>query len=243
MVFNTSSRLNQVKTYLINYIDEKQLTGNDQLPSEASIAKTLGVSRNTLREAYVALENEGIIIRRHGIGTFVAHSAFIRDSLNDFSPFANIIRDSGYTPGFQTLSMDYEYAPNNVYNVFAAPSSIKLRCLKRVVQADQQPVIYIEDYIAPAVDAVILNWDAFDGNLVHFLSASLDTPLNRIQSRIRASAIKPEFSKYLELPEGTPILSVRSIIFAVDNQPITYSNICFNSNIVEMNIVRTIRTI
>jgi len=90
VVIHTSSRLTQVKEYLLEYINQNKI--RDRLPSETAIAKALGVSRNTLREVYVELENEGIIIRRHGIGTFIAHSPTIRDSLNDFSPFTQIIR-------------------------------------------------------------------------------------------------------------------------------------------------------
>jgi GntR family transcriptional regulator len=118
MVIKPSTRVNQVKAHLLNYIEQNRLMRNDQLPSEASIATALGVSRNTLREAYIALESEGIIIRRHGIGTFVAHSPVIRDSLTDFYSFAQIIQDSGYTPVFKTLSMQHEYAPSHVYRRF-----------------------------------------------------------------------------------------------------------------------------
>lgn len=239
---NTSTRLLLVKEYLLDYITRKQLKRNDQLPSESAIAKTLGVSRNTLREAYVSLENEGVIVRRHGIGTFVAHSPIIRDSLNDFSPFAQIIQDGGYTPNFQTLSMGFEYAPQDVHDVFGTPSSEELRCIKRIVRADRQPVIYVSDYMAPGLEAAALNWDAFDGNMVRFLANSLDTQLHQIQSYIRAALLDSEVSKYLELAAGSPILSVRSTIFTVDNLPINYSKICFNSDIVELNIVRMLRT-
>lgn len=238
---NTSTRLHQVKEYLISYITKNQLKRNEQLPSEAAIAKELGVSRNTLREAYISLENEGIIVRRHGIGTFVANSPVIRDSLNEFSPFAQIIQDVGYTPNFKTLSMEFISAEPDVYELFGTPSSDKIRSIKRLVLAGQKPVIYVDDYIAPAVEAVALDWDAFDGNMVRFLAASLDTPLHQIQSSISAAVLDSNTSQYLDLPQGTPILSVRSTIFTVDNQPVNYSKICFNSEIVELNIVRMIR--
>jgi GntR family transcriptional regulator len=242
MVINTSTRLQQVKAYVLEYISQNQLERNDQLPSEAATAKMLGVSRNTLREAYISLESEGIIVRRHGIGTFVTHSPVIQDSLNEFSPFAQIIQESGYTPSFQTLSMSHEYATADVYDVFDVRSSNKLRCIRRLVLANDQPVIYVDDYISPVVEEAALNWDAFDGNMVQFLAASFTVPLHQIQSQIRAAAISPEISEYLGLGEGTPVLSVRSTIYTVDNQPVNYSKICFNSNIVELNIVRMIRT-
>ncbi|MFZ3080408.1 MAG: GntR family transcriptional regulator [Bellilinea sp.] len=241
MDIHTSKRLIQVKTYLLNYIEQNQLKPNDQLPSETDFAKNLGVSRNTLREAYIELESEGVIIRRHGIGTFVTHSTVIRDSLNDFSPFTQIIKESGFTPNFQTLSMGYEFAPSDAEEVFSAPPSTKVFCIKRIVRADQQPVIYIEDYITPAIEVEAINWVEFDGNMVQFLSTSLNTSLHHIQSHIRAASLSHDISQYLELERGTPILSVRSTIFKEDNTPIAYSKICFNSNIVELNIVRIIR--
>ncbi len=242
MVINTSTRLQQVKAHLLNYITKNQLKRNDQLPSEAAIAKTLGVSRNTLREAYISLENEGIIVRRHGIGTFIAHSPLIRDSLNDFAPFAQIIKEGGYTPSFKTIDVENINAPSEVTETLGMMPSDSIRRIKRIVLADQKPVIYIEDYLSPLVQAKIPDWKEFDGKMVEFLAGALDTRLQQIQSNIRAAALPHEISQYLDKEAGTPVLSVRSTIYTVGNQAVSYSKIYFESDIVELNIVRTIRT-
>ena len=42
-----------------------------RLPSEPKLAKQLGVSRATLREAMRIFETQGVIHRRQGVGTFV----------------------------------------------------------------------------------------------------------------------------------------------------------------------------
>jgi len=241
-VINTNTRLKQVKAYLLNFIEVNQLKPEDQLPSETDIAKTLGVSRNTLREAYVELENQGVIVRRHGIGTFVTRSTMIRDSLNDFLPFAQMIKESGFTPGFKTLSMKYEIASIDVHEKFSSVPATKIFCIKRIVLADKQPAIYIEDFINPSPELKNINWENFDGNMVQFLSNSLGITLHHIQSHIRAAALLPEISKCLELEPGTPVLNVRSTIFKQNNQPIAFSKIYFNSNIIELNIVRMIRS-
>jgi len=242
MAITTDTRLNQVKAYMLSYISQNELKRNDQLPSEASIAKELGVSRNTLREAYISLENEGIIVRRHGIGTFIAHSPIIQDSLNEFLPFAKIIQAGGYTPNFETLSTDIDLAPTDVCEVFEIDSGKNLRCIQRIVLADLQPVIYVEDYISPDVDQKIGKWDEFDGNMVEYLAKSLESPLHQIQSYIRAGVVSGPVCQYLDLPEGSPILSVRSTIFNNKNYPVTYSKMCFNSDIIELNIVRMIHS-
>jgi len=41
------------------------------LPSEPSLARELGVSRATLRDALRTFEHQGLIVRRRGIGTYV----------------------------------------------------------------------------------------------------------------------------------------------------------------------------
>jgi len=240
MAITTDSRLNQVKTHMLNFISQNKLKRNDQLPSEAAIAKDLGVSRNTLREAYVTLENEGVIVRRHGIGTFVAQPPYIQDSLNEFSPFAQIIQDVGYTPNFKTLSTKIIAAPPDVRDVLSKNGTDKVRYIQRLVLADQKPVIYVEDFVPAEINLKITSWETFQGNLVEVLAQTLNTPLHQIQSYIQAQALPADISEFLELPVGAPILGVRSTIYTQDNQAVTFSKLCFNSEIIELNIIRMI---
>lgn len=55
-------------------IYHKQLVKGDKLPSERELASQLGVSRTAIREALRSLEMLGLIVSRHGEGTFVASS-------------------------------------------------------------------------------------------------------------------------------------------------------------------------
>ena len=241
--FNSSTQVEQVKTALVDYIRHNQLKRNSQLPSEANIAKLLGVSRNTVREAYILLENEGSIVRRHGIGTFIAQPPRIQDSLDRFVPFANIIQKQGYTPNFKTFSNAIEVSPDEANDALKQPPGTKIRCLKRMVLADDQPAMFMTDYFSPMIESAGIDWDLFDGHLVEFLSQYLSSRLYQIQTRIRAVALDASVSPYLALPVGTAVLSVRSIIYNLDNEPITYSHIFFNSDILELITLRTIQKI
>ncbi len=240
MALQTNTRLFEVKSALLTFIRKNELKRNDQLPSEAQLASILGVSRNTLREAYISLESDGVIVRRHGIGTFIASLPRIQDSLNDFFPFAHIILEKGYSPKFKTLEIDLVKADDDTLEGLQISQPSKVLCLKRLVYADKNPAIFILDYFAPEIASFDIDWEQFDGNLVQFLSKYLKTPLHQIKSNIRAAAVDSEIVNDLKLQEKNPVLNVHSIIYDLDNKPITFSKIYFNSTIVELTTVRII---
>ncbi|MDQ0316523.1 FadR/GntR family transcriptional regulator [Amorphus orientalis] len=67
---------NRTADAIVDQIEELILQGvlrtGDRLPSERDLAKQLDVSRPILREALKTLETRGLIVARHGGGTFVA---------------------------------------------------------------------------------------------------------------------------------------------------------------------------
>ncbi len=61
----------QLVERLREYVREVGLKAGDRLPSERELAARLGVSRNTLKQATVALEVQGVLEIRHGGGTYL----------------------------------------------------------------------------------------------------------------------------------------------------------------------------
>jgi GntR family transcriptional repressor for pyruvate dehydrogenase complex len=61
----------QLVQRLREYVEEAGLQAGDRLPSERELAERLGVSRNTLKQATVALEVQGLVEIRHGGGTYL----------------------------------------------------------------------------------------------------------------------------------------------------------------------------
>src|SRR5579859_3632336 len=65
----------------------------DHLPSEQVLARELGVSRTTLRNALLELERDGQVVRRQGIGTFVVRgAASVTSRLDRLIGFSTLIR-------------------------------------------------------------------------------------------------------------------------------------------------------
>ncbi len=78
MTENGKTLPQQLHERLVALISETESGG--RLPSEPKLAKQMGVSRATLREAMRIFETQGIIHRRQGVGTFVVPPSQILDT-------------------------------------------------------------------------------------------------------------------------------------------------------------------
>lgn len=75
-----------VQDHVQNYIIGNQHRPGDLLPPEAQLARQLGVSRSSLREAIRALQVLGVVESRHGSGTYVG--SFRMDTLLEGMAFS-----------------------------------------------------------------------------------------------------------------------------------------------------------
>jgi GntR family transcriptional repressor for pyruvate dehydrogenase complex len=77
-------RLQSHARLLLDYIDREELSPGDRLTPERELAKKLGISRPSLREAIQILQTQGRLLVKHGIGVFVLdeiQGEELRDSL------------------------------------------------------------------------------------------------------------------------------------------------------------------
>jgi GntR family transcriptional repressor for pyruvate dehydrogenase complex len=68
--------------YIHTQIENRSLKPGDKLPPERKLAETLGVSRNSVREAIRALSEKGVLTSRQGAGTYISsqdHDSLMRN--------------------------------------------------------------------------------------------------------------------------------------------------------------------
>ena len=70
-----SSLQTQIREALVSAILDGQLTREEPIPSTRKMAKSLGVSRNTVVLAYQGLLDDGYLVARERSGYFVADKA------------------------------------------------------------------------------------------------------------------------------------------------------------------------
>ena len=89
------SRPTTTRENLLAWIAKGKVRPGAQLPPEPQLAGELGVSRPTLREALRSLEDEGVVTRSRGSGTFLSHRPRLRNNLDVNFGVTDAIRQSG----------------------------------------------------------------------------------------------------------------------------------------------------
>src|ERR1044071_2758103 len=112
-----------------------------QLPTEAELCEMLGVSRTVVREALRVLENDGLVARRHGIGTFVRNLPIIKN-LNFNFGLTEMIESAGLKPGTSNLSFRKETADEEKAKQLAVSVGTALITFERIRTANGRPVVY-----------------------------------------------------------------------------------------------------
>ena len=95
-----------VRDEILGMLDELQV--GDALPSERRLASELGVSRPTLRAVIDELVREGLLLRRHGSGTYVAEPKIALPLT--MTSFSEDMARRGMRPSSQVVSFERQSA-------------------------------------------------------------------------------------------------------------------------------------
>lgn len=213
----------QVAEQVAALIRSGELAVGSRLPSERDLAKRLGVSRPTVREAMIALEIAGLVEVRTGSGIYV---------IRDRQPGPSLPFDAG--PGaFELLSARLLIEPEIAAQAARAASEPSLAALRQTIdalarakdhRASQDPDRRFHALIAGATgNAVLVSivdglWESMFSPMFETLSVRTGLPENRrmtladhraILDRIEARdapGARRVMRKHLE--------NVRSIVFS-----------------------------
>src|SRR5258708_1432900 len=95
-----------VRDRVLAMLEERQV--GEAIPAERKLAADLGVSRPTLRAVIDALVREGMLLRRHGSGTFVADRKLALPLT--MTSFSEDMTRRGMVPGSRVLAFDVTLA-------------------------------------------------------------------------------------------------------------------------------------
>jgi GntR family transcriptional regulator len=193
----------------------------DRLPTEAELVESYGISRITVRKVLDMLVNEGLIYRRAGRGTFVAH-ATLEQGLSHIISFTEDMRRRGFTAGTRVLFCGLIPAPDHIADRLHIRIGEELAQIKRLRLADGEPMCIEDSHFVHRYCPGILEHDFAVHSLREVKIRQFGIRWIRARQTIRAIGAVPEMADLLSIPKGGPLLLFERVSYSQDNIPMEF---------------------
>lgn len=211
----------QLKQVLLAKIESRELKPGDIFPTEQQIQDTYDVSRTTVRQALSELEDEGLITRHRGRGTFVSKPK-LSHSPENYPNLADNMAQQGATPGWKLLSAEWVLAEKEVSKILNPGEEKKVFRLERLRLENDKPIGYHCAYVSPEFTTGIDGTAFTAGGSLRYLNG-----LNVLQDCVAdrtldALSANEKTANLLDVEVGTALLRVKRVVFSLEHKPIEY---------------------
>ncbi|MGM7701232.1 GntR family transcriptional regulator [Pseudalkalibacillus sp. Hm43] len=209
----------------------------ERLPSEFELSKQLGISRATLREALRILEDENVVVRRHGVGTFVRSRAVFSSGIEELFSVTEMIERGGKSPGTNFLSSDTRDVTEEELQRFNTEEDEQLVVVERVRTADGRPVVYCLDQI-PAKFMPVNQKTTEEESLFNLLEKESNRRVLYAVTHIEPVGYHERVSEILECPPETSLLVLKQMHYDQNDNAVLYSVNYFRADKFDFHVVR-----
>ncbi|WP_417457906.1 histidine utilization repressor [Kordiimonas sp.] len=198
-------RYEQVKRHIMDGIEGGSYVAGDKLPSENELVRALGVSRMTVNRALRELTEDGHIVRRAGMGSFVADRR-MRGHAADILSIRDELAARGELWSANVLALEARPMPKEVAAEFGAKAGEQAYYLLVLHRGDDTPMELEERWVNPSIAPELLAQDFTSRTPTDYLLAV--APLLRAEHVVRAVAADARDAKLLEIERGSPCLEI-----------------------------------
>ena len=200
----------QLKRILIRDIETNRAEG-DLLPSESEMCHAYSVSRTVVRQALSELENEGLVLKVKGKGTYVTgrklNTSFVQHSLG----FYESMQQAGHVVRSRTLTLRTEPCGVSMAKRIEIGVGDEVILFDRVRSVDDRPVQVVRTVLPARLFPGLAEMDMTDRSLYQVLATSYGIRPASGHRAIDATALSSEDAHHLRAPAGQPALRIESI--------------------------------
>lgn len=205
-------------------IQNGSLAPGARLPSERSIAESLGFTRLTVRRALIAMAEEGLVTRAPKRGWQVATGP-LSEPPNTLLSFTAMARSRGLVPSSNVLSAETREADLDEAESLQVAPGAPLMEARRVRLLDGSPVAVDRIRIAVTRLPWIRDFD-WSTSLYSAMDAHGVGPA-RSAVCVNVLEAPTDLARLLEVPEGRGLLDVSGVAFDAQGLPICLESICY----------------
>jgi len=180
----------------------EQLDVGEAIPSERQLTRELGVSRLTVRAALDDLVREGLLVRRHGSGTFVSEPKIAQELT--MTSFTEDMRRRGMVPASRTLGLRVTPAGAHLGRLLHVSPSEPVMIISRLRLADRETMaietLHVRESLVPGLTAPDLERSSF----YEILEGRFEITIVGGRQTIEPTVTNEEESEALGVPLHSP---------------------------------------
>lgn len=215
-------------------IESRAIPPGSRLPNELELAEAMGVSRGTVRAALSLLQQQGLLWRRQGIGTFVSEMPMLENRLDLNFSYTALIESLGHRPGCRLIDCHTLPAESDYATRLEVEISTPLVFIRRVRTADGQPVVASLDIFRASLlnqGGTYLDLETLKDllcdkvSLYRIFEEDLHQPIDYGITRLRPIVADSQLIRQfeLEIPKGSPMLYMEQLDYSRNREPLILS--------------------
>lgn len=213
----------------------------ERLPSEPKLAKQLGVSRATLREAMRTFETQGRIHRRQGAGTFITQpSGVIESGLEVLESIEKLARRIDLPVELGDRQIEQRAASETEAQALNLTQGANVICVSRIVIAEERPVAYLVDVLPED----LLNEEELkksqSSSVLDLLLQRGEPKLMTSRTEITAVTASSKLARSFGIQRGDVLLRFVASLYAADGRIVDFSHSYFLPGYFRFHVIRRV---
>lgn len=229
----------QAEIRLHNLLETGGYRPGDKLPPEPELAKQIGVSRATLREALRSFEQQGLIQRKQGVGTFLTpRPVYAESGLESLESIEMVLRGRGLAVQVCQRSPRLERALPKAAHRLGIPEDAPVTVVSSTYTVKEVPVAYILE-VAPEELAPLAQTAALDGSLLDWMLADRERfPVSYARAHIAPVHGSPEICEALQVDSTDPLFFLEQTVHDGNHRPLYYSRNYYVPSYFDFHVIR-----
>ena len=205
---------------LVQKIKQGEWKQGERIPSESQLCELYHVSRVTVRAAVEKLVEEGMLIKRHGKGTYVSIPVFVETMAG--GSFTKSCLQNGVVPRTDVRFIRTVAATETVARGLSVTVGEPVHQVCRIRYTDDVAAIYEVDYFR-GQDDFVLEADVIHMPMSEIISQKAGLFAQEFTDQFQVFPADEALSQVFGCSIGTPLLLVQQMVMAEDRQILYYN--------------------
>jgi GntR family transcriptional regulator len=219
----------QVESLLRQKIRLGDLGSGTCLPGEEALAREYRVSRTTLRQALSSLEQDGLIIRKRGLGTFVSEKSLSVRGAEYSGSIEDLIAMTARTT-VKLLSSGFIEAPERIRSHLGLEKGADVLVLEKVRQLDGSPFSYVTNYLPATIGRRLEHLDLSEKPLLVILEEDLGLKAADAIQTMEATVADFSAASPLEIRVGDPLIKAERTVFDTKGRQMEHVSVLYRAD-------------